>query len=489
MHLRKFSGRSNPRYAGYWCNFQHPIPISELRHLDYDVLEYNAGILEDCFLLFTCNNPHCGWDIMVDIDGSYNKTYDNFQYLISLGPPAKPVVVQQQMQAPVVHKKKVIERHLRPKVIKHQGEEHVHLPPQPVVQKKKIIERHLEPEITKHEEVEHVYIPDPGQRIEKRTYIHRGGNIHQSSTVEYTQDYAESSSRTSKRKTKYLRDKAERSEYSSDDARKGSGRDKGKAKRRGKDEYDDNRRSYSGKGKGKRKDDDYERAESSSHGRHDRKRSSSRSRERSRDRHESPRRPSPRRSSPRRDNHKKSSKKNSEKTTSRETQSYTHQEVVEGTYYGSDTNQSDHQVPATSSRRIESTPPISKEEKKPKGFDLYETLGLQGKRETADQLDIEAAYKALIRKWHPDRHMQKSKEEQDKATKRSSEITRAKDILGTPGRRAVYDRTGKTELWELDEIAERDAKNNQALVRPGKGGEKLGTEGKGLKNFFKKKKK
>jgi curved DNA-binding protein CbpA len=134
-------------------------------------------------------------------------------------------------------------------------------------------------------------------------------------------------------------------------------------------------------------------------------------------------------------------------------------------------------------------PPPKKQPRQPKAsnsFDPYKALGFQDKREKTDQTDIEATYKVLRRKWHPDRHMQASKEEQDKATQRMSEINQAYDIIGNPKRRAVYDRTGKTELWELDELVEREKKDSVALVRPGKGASGAGDKPKGLKNIFRK---
>ena len=68
--------------------------------------------------------------------------------------------------------------------------------------------------------------------------------------------------------------------------------------------------------------------------------------------------------------------------------------------------------------------------------DYYSILGVD---KTASKKDIAAAYKKMIRKWHPDLFASKSKEEQDKATAMSAEINEANDILSDDEKRREYD--------------------------------------------------
>ena len=68
--------------------------------------------------------------------------------------------------------------------------------------------------------------------------------------------------------------------------------------------------------------------------------------------------------------------------------------------------------------------------------DYYKILGVE---KDASKKDIAAAYKKMIRKWHPDLFASKSKEEQDKATAMSAEINEANDILSDDEKRREYD--------------------------------------------------
>lgn len=346
---------------------------------------------------------------------------------------------------------------------------------QPQAVQTKVIEQHVQrqPQTIVEEEVEHVYLQDSIPRVERRTIIHES-----SSTNEYKHKYSEKSSRGTSQKTKYIRDKPERSAYDSDDSRKSYKKRKSKMKYRDDEENRESRERSSNRNLRYRS-----RADSRS-----RSCSRSRSRSRSHDRHTESRKGSPRNKSPRRNDRHQSSTK---QTKNASTNSRVHTHKDDNRAYRSDAHQTEHKVPKPTARMIEAAPkpPPKKEPRQPKtsnSFDPYKALGFQEKREKTDQTDIEATFKALRRKWHPDRHMQASKEEQDKATQRMSEINQAYDIIGNPKRRAVYDRTGKTELWELDELVEREEKASVALVRPGKGGSGAGDKPKGLKNIFRK---
>jgi hypothetical protein len=66
--------------------------------------------------------------------------------------------------------------------------------------------------------------------------------------------------------------------------------------------------------------------------------------------------------------------------------------------------------------------------------DPYSVLGLA---RTASDSAIRAAYRALVAKYHPDRHQGNPLE--DLATEKLAEINRAYEILSDPARRADYD--------------------------------------------------
>jgi len=68
--------------------------------------------------------------------------------------------------------------------------------------------------------------------------------------------------------------------------------------------------------------------------------------------------------------------------------------------------------------------------------DYYKILGVE---KNASKKDIAAAYKKMIRKWHPDLFASKSKEEQDKANAMAADINEANDILSDDAKRQEYD--------------------------------------------------
>ncbi len=72
--------------------------------------------------------------------------------------------------------------------------------------------------------------------------------------------------------------------------------------------------------------------------------------------------------------------------------------------------------------------------------DYYEILGVP---RDASAKDIKAAYRKLARKWHPDLHTGKKKEEAEEKLKRFNE---AYEVLKDSEKRAKYDRLGKN--WQ-----------------------------------------
>ena len=94
--------------------------------------------------------------------------------------------------------------------------------------------------------------------------------------------------------------------------------------------------------------------------------------------------------------------------------------------------------------------------------DYYSTLGLS---RSASQRDIQAAYRKLARKYHPDvTGGDKSTEEQFKA------INAAHDVLGSESKRAAYDKWG--DQWEhADQLEAAQAQGR------GPGGFRFSTSG------------
>ena len=67
--------------------------------------------------------------------------------------------------------------------------------------------------------------------------------------------------------------------------------------------------------------------------------------------------------------------------------------------------------------------------------DYYSTLGVERK---ASEEDVKKAYKALAKKWHPD----KNPNNQDVATRKFKEVSEAYQVLGDSVKRREYDRGG-----------------------------------------------
>ena len=69
-------------------------------------------------------------------------------------------------------------------------------------------------------------------------------------------------------------------------------------------------------------------------------------------------------------------------------------------------------------------------------LDYYKILGVE---RDADAKKIKAAYRKLARKWHPDLHSGKKREEAEEKIK---EINEAYEVLSDPEKKALYDRLG-----------------------------------------------
>ncbi|KAJ4346865.1 mdj1 protein precursor [Didymosphaeria variabile] len=390
-------------------------------------------------------------------------------------------------QAPIKQKTRTFEHHPKPEVIRHKEEKHMYLPdPEHVMPKNKVVERHLKPPIIRHQLEQHVYLPDPVVQYEHKV-LYEGG-AYQRSTVEY-QKYGESSQSAVRKAGKSSKDNR-REEYESDASRKGLCSRKGKHKRRTDETHDDWYRRYSQKEKGKQIVNRHNRHKSSLSSSYDHKRSTSPAHVHGvagdSSRAEHARRPqsrslkNSRRGSPRRRSHHRDDSIRSEHSSDHESQTCAYNEDDDDAYYGSNTDESEREVPQPSSKKTDTAPKLD-QMKVSSAFDPYAALGLQEDLSSVGQNDIKAAYRGLIKKWHPDSNVNKPQEEQDKAAERTADLNRAYDILADPAMRNAYDRTGETELYKLEELAKRDGENEGALVRHGRGG------GMGLKNFFDKK--
>ncbi|EIJ88038.1 DnaJ-like protein subfamily B member 4 [Nematocida parisii] len=73
---------------------------------------------------------------------------------------------------------------------------------------------------------------------------------------------------------------------------------------------------------------------------------------------------------------------------------------------------------------------------------LYEILNVP---KTATESEIRKAYKTLAKKYHPDRHTNKSEKEQQEMQEKFKELNNAHEILTNKNKREFYDHTGMTE--------------------------------------------
>ena len=70
--------------------------------------------------------------------------------------------------------------------------------------------------------------------------------------------------------------------------------------------------------------------------------------------------------------------------------------------------------------------------------DYNKILGVS--RSERDAKVIKKAYRRAALKWHPDRHVQSTKAQQEEAADKFKEISEAYEVLSDPNKRAVYER-------------------------------------------------
>ncbi|KAF2245937.1 hypothetical protein BU26DRAFT_507603 [Trematosphaeria pertusa] len=101
-------------------------------------------------------------------------------------------------------------------------------------------------------------------------------------------------------------------------------------------------------------------------------------------------------------------------------------------------------------------------------FNPYEALGVP---RDANEGKLKATRDFLLRKYHPDKQAGQSQEQKDLAATRTADINRAWDIIGDPKRRAIYDKYGYTEAYEIDEKLKGQEQKEWAIVKPKRDGE------------------
>ncbi|KAI5055074.1 hypothetical protein GOP47_0030219 [Adiantum capillus-veneris] len=72
-------------------------------------------------------------------------------------------------------------------------------------------------------------------------------------------------------------------------------------------------------------------------------------------------------------------------------------------------------------------------------MDPYKVLGVG--REATEE-DVKKAYRKIALQFHPDRHAQASKQQQEAASRLFREASEAYQLLSDPHKRAIYDRNG-----------------------------------------------
>ena len=76
--------------------------------------------------------------------------------------------------------------------------------------------------------------------------------------------------------------------------------------------------------------------------------------------------------------------------------------------------------------------------------DYYKILGVE---KNASEDDIKKAYRKLVMKWHPDRHVNDGEKEKKEAEEKFKEIAEAYDVLSDKEKRAQYDNPPRND-WE-----------------------------------------
>lgn len=94
-----------------------------------------------------------------------------------------------------------------------------------------------------------------------------------------------------------------------------------------------------------------------------------------------------------------------------------------------------------------------------KYLDYYKILGVE---RDADAKKIKTAYRKLARKWHPDLHRGKKREEAEEKIK---EINEAYEVLGDTEKRALYDRLGPN--WKDGERVDSSGFGDGVFYRGG----------------------
>ena len=91
--------------------------------------------------------------------------------------------------------------------------------------------------------------------------------------------------------------------------------------------------------------------------------------------------------------------------------------------------------------------------------DLYKILGVP---RTASQDEITAAYRRLVRKYHPDKHQDSALHEL--AQEKLQELNAAYEVLSNPTLRTQYDASGQTPFGAPPSVHTKVASNFQRFL-------------------------
>jgi DnaJ family protein C protein 7 len=101
------------------------------------------------------------------------------------------------------------------------------------------------------------------------------------------------------------------------------------------------------------------------------------------------------------------------------------------------------------------------EVRKRKRADYYEVLQV---KKVSTEIELKAAYKMRALEWHPDKHVDKPKDEQKAAEERFKAIGEALEVLTDPMKRQLYD-----EGYDKSAIDERVSRAQRAAREDGRG--------------------